>query len=96
MTDPYRTSSPPIQEKEKRSMFPRKVPTFGYIVACAASLGGGGMLCQYLSRDLHEGHASVSSVFVGFATFVMALYFGFRGLASMSEDEKRAREAAKK
>ncbi len=88
MSDPYRIPSPPIQEKEKRSMFPKKVPTFAYIFGCASFLGGGGLAGEYLSRGLPEGHASVSSVFVVLAALTMALYFGIRGAVAMANEKK--------
>lgn len=64
-----------------------RIPTFLYAFGCSGSLAGAGLSGEYLSRNLPEGHASVSSVFVVIGFITMATYFAFISIARLVKEK---------
>ncbi|HEY5268199.1 MAG TPA: hypothetical protein VII94_03615 [Candidatus Saccharimonadales bacterium] len=81
--DPYRSpakSAPSYEEECKKFTMP-KIPVFGYVLLSSLTFIAFGFGCEYLSRDLPEGHFSVSSFGYGLGMAIIGIYFLILALA---------------
>lgn len=82
----YRSDSTPPTPPKKEFKMTRKQKIFMYVASCVASLCVGGFACEFFSRHLTEGHASVTSIYVGLASIIFALYFVIAALVEVDRD----------
>lgn len=74
---PYRSParSNPYLESEKSKFTMPSIPVFGYVFLATVTFTAFGLGCEYLTRGLAEGHASVSAVGYGIGMASMGIDF---------------------